>query len=166
MNPPKSVKERFEQYVVSHPQDSFTLEGMVSILGPENRPAVEKAFKEAQKRQGIFKPMLLKDSFKEGAYRFNPSYKTIEEMRNDAELVGKERVVSTGREWKPAQQVIQGDTSLSYRKRHLRSILERMAKSDAFGASDVEFLATEMPTLFPNQLSNPLKEETQIQTAR
>lgn len=161
MNPAKSIKDRIEQYVLEHPSDSFNVESLLSVFGKEYRPQVEKAINEFRKRQGIFKPLLLKDSFKPGSFRMNPDYKTLEQMRDEAHSAGKERVVQDEREWKPTEHAITpGEhSSLFHRRRHFKSILDRMEKSPAFSPADMDFLIEESP-----HLREPLKE-AQIQTA-
>lgn len=160
MSPAKSIKERLEQYIVSHPSDSFNMESLLAVVGKEHKPQTEKALKEFQKREGVFKPLLLKDSFRPGFFRKNPDYKTLEEMRAEAEKAGKERVTQNGKEWKPTEHAITpGEhSSLIYRRRHFRSILDRMRKSDAFSEADIELLLSEAQHL------KPLKEAS-IQTA-
>lgn len=161
MTPAKSTKDRLEQYIISHPSDSFNLESLLAVVGKEHKPQVEKALQEFRKRQGVFKPLLLKDSFRPGFYRMNPSFKTIEEMRSEAEAAGKERVQEGQKMWSPTEQPITAGehSSLIYRRRHFRSILDRMAKSPAFSPADIEFLTSEA-----QHLREPLKE-AEIQTA-
>lgn len=160
---PKSIKERLEQYVISHPSDSFSLESFLSVVGKEYRPQVEKAILEFRKRQSVFKPLLLKDSFTPGHYRMNPSYKTIEDMRREAETAGKERVQLGGQEWKPTENPITAGehSTLMHRRRHFRSIVDRMQKSPVFSQADIELLLEEAP-----HLREPLKEAQVIQGGR
>lgn len=163
MSPAKSIKERLEQYIIQHPSDSFNLESLLAVVGKEHKPQTEKALKEFQKREGIFKPLLLKDSFHPGFFRKNPDYKTLEEIRSEAEAAGKERVTQNGKEWKPTEHAITpGEhSSWIHRRRHFRSILDRMMKSDAFSPADAEFLRAEAP-----HLTEPLKEAQVNQGAR
>lgn len=145
----KSIRERVEQYFLSHPTESHSIESLTKILGQQYEPQVKRAIPELRKKQGIMRPVLVKDSWKDGFFRLNPDYRTIEQIRKDAQLAGEQRVFSSDEEFDPKRPAIAAGESptLPYRRMHFQSILDRMSKSPSFSPNDVELLRMEAPHL-------------------
>lgn len=149
MTTAKSTKERVEQYFLSHPSESHSVESLTKILGQQYEPQIRKAIPELRKKQGILRPVLIKDTWKDGFFRLNPDYKTLDQIREEAQKAGEQRVFQSEEEFDPKRPAIAAGESptLPYRRLHFQSILDRMSKSPAFSPADVEMLRSEAPHL-------------------
>ena len=153
MTTPKSTKERVEQFFLAHPTESHSLESLTKILGQEYEPQIRKAIAEIRHKRGIMRPVILRDTWKDGYFRLNPDYKTLEQIREEAQKVGATRVFQSAAPFDSTRPPITAGEvpTLPYRRLHFQSILDRMEKSDAFSDNDVEMLRAEVPHLAPKK---------------
>jgi hypothetical protein len=147
------VRKRLEGYFLAHPRDSHNLESIMRFFRAD--PAfkegnVRNYLKQFTERQGIQGPLLLKDSFRRGYYLLNPSFKTLEQVRDEVKTHGNaNQRVFQGQEFDPKVLAITaGDhPALPLKRQFFKSILERMGKSQFFAAADIELLKSEAPHL-------------------
>lgn len=146
---PKSTRERIEQYFLAHPSESHSVESLARVLGQQYEPQIKKAIPELRKKQGILRPVLIKDTWKEGHFRLNPDYKTLDLIREEAQKAGEQRVFQSEEQFDPKRPAISAGESptLPYRRLHFQSVIDRMAKNPAFAAADIELLKSEAPHL-------------------
>lgn len=140
-----------EAFFLKHPNESFNIEALARVFSESGKATVQTTLSQLAKRNGIQGAVVIKDSWKKAHWKLSPSYKTLEQIRSVVEVHAKEnqRVFQSEEPFDPAKPVItNGDhPALPTKRMFFSSIIERMQKSDLFGAADVELLKKEAPHL-------------------